>query len=146
MTLSLNDLLGNTGTINKSTGTVTLKISDFYDAEGNAFLDEWEYSQADDVIVAQRFLAAYFAYLALRCPQQFDLTPEEQVEGIPQEEGSLIDSSQAFVAQENQITDGFSFEKRGEVTQIRFDFIFSIYLQNTFKYDAGLTVYPVAQP
>jgi hypothetical protein len=136
MTLALNDILGSTGNINSQTGIVTLNINDFVDENGVKFLD----APTDGIFGAQKFLAAYFAYLALRCPQQFDLTPEELEQNLPKEEGTLIDATQAFVAQENQITDGFSFEKRGEVTQIRYDFIFSIYLQNTFSYDADLAV------
>lgn len=139
MGLSQADFLGSSGTINKSNGTVTLKISDFVDVNGIPYLEQDEYALADNVLTAQRFIAAYFAHLALKCPQQFKLTPQEIEDGV--EVGSIPDSTQAIVAQENQITDGFSFEKRGDVTQIRYDFIFSVYLQNTFKYDPGLTVY-----
>jgi hypothetical protein len=138
LSLTLGNLLGANGFIDANVGIVALKISDFVDAKGERLLAEDKVT--GDANGAQRFLAAYFAYLALNCKQVFNLTPEELLEAEPPDVGSLVDEDQAFVAQENQITDGFSFEKRNEVTQIRHDFIFSIYLTNTFKYDAGNAV------
>jgi hypothetical protein len=152
MIITIDDLLGARGFIDSNIGSITLWFDDFVDANGNK-IQKGSYPY-NSVYGAEQFLATYFAYLNYRCKQQLITLPVTTATNVtPTSTPPIIqlplntyngqeipDPSQAFVAQPNVIADGVQFEKRGDVVQVRYDFAFSIYLENTFVYDVDKVV------
>ena len=145
MTYSIKDLLGEHGSIDyikDEQGIVTIYIKDLIDSDGKPFLEPHPYPSMTKQ-GAERFLAAYFAYLAYRTRQRPAVFTNEPSSGNTQEiPTDLIDSqieydpTQGIVSQPLPLNQGVIQEIRYGVTQTRFDFLFSVYLQNVIKFEA----------
>lgn len=144
MSYTIADLIGAGGFINHGSGTVTIHIDDLVDADGNSFLPFYPYM---GITGCEQFLAAYFAYLNYRTrqrPATIDNKPSsestQQISVDAIDTIGELDPKQAIVAQPIPIGNGVTQEIRNGITQTRFDFWFSVYLQNVIQYDPGNTV------
>ena len=136
MPLAISDLLGERGYIRETDFAVVLFPHDFVDSNGHPFLTG---SIHTGLHGAEKFLAAYFAYLNYRCTQR-PATVEVETGAIDVDllDGVAVpDNNQAVVSRPQILAEGVQFETRNGEVQIRTDFNFSIYTENRFVYDAA---------
>lgn len=146
MSYTIEDLIGAKGIINFSDRLITISVDNLVNADGEPFLPS-NISLIPSVVTAERFLAAYFAYLNYRLRQRPVTITNEPSEGNTQEipvdtidDINQLDSSQGIVAQPIPIGNGVQQEIRNGVTQTRFDFWFSVYLENVVQFEPSKVV------
>ena len=114
MTQSLTDLLGTNAT--STSTTITITLADLKDANGNAYLADPSTATDDQKV------AALLAAIHVNCKPTLDTN------GF-----AVEDKTMAIVAEES-----FSpktFETREDVSQIKNEFVFSIYTSDNTTFD-----------
>lgn len=145
MSYTTEDLIGANAHFDANNEAIVIYFRDLIDNDGNSFLpSQTLYFGVDG---AEQFLAAYFAYLNYRCrqrPANFTNVPSPgNTQQVPTNTVNLIaefDPTQAIVSQPLPLSQGVQQEIRYGITQTRFDFLFSVYLQNVIVFDAAQVV------